>query len=54
MAEYEVKVGREPLSNLLTEKNGLAGLVEAVLNQVLDAQMTGHIVAAAYERGEGR
>lgn len=54
MAEYEVKVGRELLSNPLAENNGLVGLLEAVLNQVLDAQMTEHIGAEPYERTEGR
>ncbi len=35
MAEYKINVANELLPGLLSEGNGLAKLVEAVLNQVL-------------------
>jgi len=37
MAEYKISVGNELLPRLLSEGNGVAKLVEAVLNQVLEA-----------------
>lgn len=38
MADYEINVPGNLLSSLLTEQDGLARLLEAMLNQVLDAQ----------------
>ncbi len=40
MAEYEISVGTELLPGLLSGQDGLAKLVETVLNQVLEAQVT--------------
>ena len=40
MAGYEVSVGPELLPGLLNGQDGLAKLVEAVLNQILEAQVT--------------
>jgi putative transposase len=40
MASYEITLNGEQLSGLLTDDKGLQGLVEAVLNQVLEAQVT--------------
>lgn len=54
MATYEITVNSEQLSGLLTNDKGLQGLVEAVLNQVLEAQVTDHIGARPYERSAGR
>ena len=45
MAVYEVSLNSEQLSGLLTSDTGLQGLVETVLNQVLEAQVTDHIRA---------
>ena len=39
MAGYEVSVGRDLLPGLLGGQDGLAKLVEAVLNQILEAQV---------------
>ena len=36
MTEYELKVPGQLLSSLLSEKNGLAELLEAILNPILD------------------
>ena len=38
MAEYQISVGNELLPGLLSEGNGAANLVEAVLNPVLEAR----------------
>jgi putative transposase len=54
MARYEITLDSEQLSGLLTEDQGLRGLVETVLNQVLEAQVTEQIGARPYERSEGR
>jgi putative transposase len=54
MAEYKISVGNELLPGLLSEGNGVAKLVEAVLNQVLGAQMSEHLGVAMHERSEER
>jgi putative transposase len=54
MADYELNVPGNLLSSLLTEQNGLAKLVEVVLNQVLDAQAAEQVGAQRYERSEDR
>jgi putative transposase len=54
MATYEITLNSEQLSGLLTEDRGLQGLVETVLNQVLEAQVTEHIGAQPYERSVER
>lgn len=53
MAGYEVSVGTELLPGLLSGPDGLAKLVETVLNQVLEAQVTEMLVAYA-ARAHGR
>ena len=45
MAGYDINVGRDLLPGLLSGQNGLAKLVETVLNQILEAQ-----VAEAWEQ----
>ena len=54
MAVYEVNLNSEQLSGLLTSDRGLKGLVETVLNQVLEAQVSDQIGALPYERSEQR
>lgn len=54
MANYELNVPGTLLSSLLTEQDGLAKLVEAVLNQILDAQAVEQVGAQRYERSEDR
>ena len=54
MAEYEVSVGKDLLPGLLNGPEGLAKLVEAVLNQVLEAHMTEHLGASPHERSPDR
>ena len=40
MAGYQVNVGKDLLLSLLSGHDGLAKLVEAILNQILEAQMS--------------
>ena len=54
MAEYEISLNSDQVKGLLTTDDGLKGLVEAVVNQVLDAQMTEHLSASSYERSSDR
>ena len=54
MAGYDVTVGKELLPGLLSGQDGLAKLVEAVLNQVLEAQATESLGADRHERSEER
>jgi transposase-like protein len=54
MATYELTLNSEQLSDLLTDDKGLQGLVETVLNQVLEAQVTEQIGAQPYERSPAR
>jgi transposase-like protein len=54
MATDEITLNSEQLSGLLTADKGLQGLVETVLNQVLEAQVTDHLGAQRYERSAAR
>lgn len=55
MAELNLALNPDLLPNLLTEGgDGLKKLVESVLNQVLEAQMTEHPGANRHERTEER
>lgn len=54
MANYKANVPKGILPGLLTEKDALAKLIEAVLNQILEAQMAEHLKAKPYERSESR
>jgi putative transposase len=54
MASYEITLNGEQLSGLLTDDKGLQGLVETVLNQVLEAQVTEQLGARPYERSATR
>ena len=54
MAGYEVSVGAELLPGLLGSQDGMAKLVETVLNQVLQAQVSEALSAQRYERSGER
>lgn len=54
MADYDVSLGRELLPGLLSGQDGLSKLVETVLNQVLEAQVTEALGADRHERTEER
>jgi transposase-like protein len=54
MAHYQVTVDGEVLQQLFSQDDGLARLVEQVLNQILEAQVTEQLKAKPYERTEER
>ncbi|NCO19980.1 MAG: IS256 family transposase [Gammaproteobacteria bacterium] len=54
MAGYEVNVGASLLPGLLGGQDGLAKLVETVLNQILQAQVSEALGAERHERSEDR
>lgn len=54
MAGYDVNVGRDLLPGLLSGQDGLAKLVESVLNQILEAQVAEALGADRHERSEDR
>lgn len=54
MTDYEINVPSHLLSSLLNEQDGLAKLLEAVLNQLLDAQASEQVGAGRYERSDER
>lgn len=54
MTDYEINVPGTLLSSLLSEQDGLAKLLETVLNQILDAQASEQVGAGRYERSEER
>ena len=52
MTDYNVTVGKELLPELLSGEDGLAKLIESVLNQVLEAEVSDSLRAERYERSE--
>lgn len=54
MAGYELSVGKDLLPGLLSGQDGLAKLVEAVLNQILEVQVSEALGAERHERSEER
>lgn len=54
MAEYQVKLTGEHLASLMSNDEGFRKLLQDVINQVLEAQMTEHLQAEPYERTDGR
>jgi len=54
MAYYQVTVDRDLLQGLFVRDDGLARLVEDIVNQILDAQATEQLRAKPYERTEER
>ena len=54
MTEYQISLANELLPGLLSEGNGVAKLVEAVLNQCWMREMSEPVGAAMHERSEER
>jgi len=54
MAAIDVSVSKELLPGLLGSQDGLAKLVETVLNQILEAQVTESLGAERHERSDDR
>ena len=54
MTDDNVTVGKEFLPELLSSQNGLAKLVEGILNQIGEAQVTESLGAEKQERADER
>jgi putative transposase len=54
MTDYNVTVGKDLLPELLSGQDGLAKLIESVLNQVLESQVSESLGADRYERSDER
>jgi transposase-like protein len=54
MTSYQVTVSAQTLQRLFSGDSQLALLLEGVLNQVLEAQVSEHLHAERYERSEER
>ena len=54
MAQMQVTIDTDQLKDVLSHDQGLKTLLEEVLDQVLEAEMTEHIGAEPYERTEQR
>ena len=54
MTDYDVKVPGHMVSSLMSDKGGFGSLLEVMLNQILEAQVSEQIGAERYERSDGR
>jgi len=54
MAGYDVTVGKDLIPGLLSGPDGLSKLIESVLNQILEAQVSESLNAERYERQDER
>ena len=54
MTQYQVTVNQQTLQRLFRGDSQLAQLLEGILNQVLDAQVSEQLQAERYERTEQR
>lgn len=54
MAQYDIKLDGNELVGLLSDNDQFSKLMETIINQVLDAQMTEYLGAEAYERSDDR
>ena len=54
MAGYDIKLNEEDLVGLLTENKAVSGLLESIINQVLETQMTEHLCVERHEQSDSR
>jgi len=54
MANLQITLDEERIQQVLFGDRGMAVLMESVLNQVLQSEMTGHLGAESGERTSGR
>lgn len=54
MTDYNITVGKDLLAELLSSQDGLAKLVESVLNQILEAQVSESLGADKHQRSDER
>jgi transposase-like protein len=54
MAQYKITIDKEDLHQLFSQDQGMAKLVEKVINEILEAEVTEKLQAGPYERSEDR
>jgi transposase-like protein len=54
MAPFEITIDDEKIQNLLQSDQGMAALLEPILNRLLQAEMTEHLRAEPRERTDPR
>ena len=54
MADYDIKLNTNQLVDVLSKNDAIRSLLESVLNQVLNSQMTEHLGAEPYEQTRDR
>ena len=54
MADYDIKLNTNQLVDVLSKNDAIRGLLESVLNQVLETQMTEHLGAKPHEQTDER
>ena len=54
MATFEITISDEKIQELLQGDRGMAALLEPILNQILQAEMTDHLGASPEERTDER
>ena len=54
MTDYDLKINRTKLLDLLSRDDAMADLLSTVLNQVLEAELTEHLGADRHERSDDR
>ena len=53
MATFEITIDDEKIQDLLRSDQGMAALLEPILNQLLQAEMTEHLQAEPGEQSKG-
>ena len=54
MTDYDIKLKKDNLVALLSNNDAISGLLESVLNQVLESQMSEHLGAERYVHSDER
>ena len=54
MADYDIRLNTNQLVDVLSKNDAIRGLLESVLNQVLETQMTEHLGAKPHEQTDER
>ena len=54
MAEYDLKVNTTDLVELLSKSEGMVKLVESIVNQVLEQELTEHLGVEKHQHSKDR
>ena len=54
MAQYQITIDTDEMQQLFSQDQGMAKLVEKVLNKILEAEVTESLGVSPYERSEDR